>query len=38
MKLMVAYPAHIGCPDDSPNKTAMAPSSPGAIAETGPND
>jgi len=38
MKLMIAYPEHIGWCDDSPNKTAMPPSTPGAIAETGPND
>jgi hypothetical protein len=38
MKLMIAYPEHMGCPDDSPNKTAMPSSTSGAIAETGPND
>ena len=38
MKLMIAYPEHIGFCDDSPNKTAMPASTPGPIAETGPND
>jgi len=38
MKLMIAYPEHMGCCDDSPNKTAMPPGTPGAIAESGPND
>ena len=38
MKLMIAYPEPMGYCDDSPNKTAMPPGTPGAIAETGPND
>jgi len=38
MKLMIAYPEPMGCPDDSPNKTALPASTLGAMAETGPND
>jgi len=38
MKLMIAYPEHMGYCDDSPNKTAMPPSTPRAVADTDPND
>jgi hypothetical protein len=38
MKLMIGYPEQMDFCDKWPNKTAMPLSTPGAIAETGPND
>jgi hypothetical protein len=38
MKLMIGYPEQMGFCDERPNQTAMPLSTPGTIAETGPND